>query len=379
VRSARASASSPAADDHTGREPPGRRDEDCPGRSALQLGEQRRAGDRLAPQAHDVRVDLLDARRQRGQLRALRLRARQQAGSASRAQRRRRAFASRPASAPAQTDQQPQPASASAAASVASMRARAALPRSSRASSRSTLDDAPPATRALTASSSFATSASALGGRVHARQRQLRADVGGAHPRPRLGARHRDAQLRRLQRVAHHRAPRRALPADLDGLFGVHEVLQAPLVDHAGRRPLAPRTDAAADDRVARHHHRRADVARGHHVALGARRRTSGLVSSASRSASPASGRAVTARRRRRRGRRRRAERREPPTRQGTGISGTGTEHLIFLRMIDGTNAVSVVPRWTGHTNDALRGLVERATRPGRSEHVRGRHPRRGK
>ena len=212
----------------------------CPGRSRCSIHEQRRAGDR--PRAAGGRCRRRSLRRPTPAppaRRAAPARAPMQRGQRRvRARRRRGPWRARPASAPAASPSSNRSrASASAAASVASTRARAALPRSSRASSRSTLDDAPPATRARTASSSFVTSASRCVAASDARQRQLRPDVRGANARPRLGARDLLAQLRGVQRPADHLAPRRPLAADLDRLLGVHEVLQ-PL--QRPRWPAAP-------------------------------------------------------------------------------------------------------------------------------------------
>ena len=72
--------------------------------------------------------------------------------------------------------------------------------------------------------------------RLHPRPRQLRPDVGGAHPRHGLGARHLLAQLGGAERAAHDRAARRALAADLDRLLGVQQKLE-PVARRIAPRP----------------------------------------------------------------------------------------------------------------------------------------------
>ena len=245
----------------------------CPGRSRCRSDEQRRAGDRLAPQARDVGVDLVDARRQRRQLGALRLRRARAAPAAPR-----RAAPARPPSRPA-------PASAPAAARPAAAGAparrpppasrrpgpapRCRVPAGPARGRRSTTR--PPATRALTASSSFATSASRC---VAASTRASASCVPtyAARTRARVSARAtatRSSAVRSARLTTSRRADR--WPPISTVCSACAKYWSAVLGDHAGRRPFPARPRPAADHRIGREPHARADVARRDDVALGAR------------------------------------------------------------------------------------------------------------
>ena len=101
--------------------------------------------------------------------------------------------------------------------------------------------------------------------RLHPRPRQLRPDVGGAHPGDRLGAGHLLAQLGGVQRAADHRPSRRALATDLDRLLGVQQILDPVPVG------IAPRSCRSRHHRVAGEQQRGADLAGRDRLPLGAR------------------------------------------------------------------------------------------------------------
>ena len=196
--------------------------------------------------------------------------------------------------------------------------------------------------------------------RIDARQRQLRPDVRGAHAGPRLRPRDRHAQLRGAQRPADHLAPRRPLPANLDGLLGVREVLDpfsVTTLDGGPSGAAPPRRRSPGWTGTTRC----APTSRAATTSRSARaRRTSGLVCSARRSASSrvrcrpdtaagGSARAVDG-----------ANAATPPAPQKQDHQGTETTGHFDLTSDSGQerHADMGQPDGPATTNHALRGLL---------------------
>ena len=239
---------------------------DLPRQIALEVDEQRGAGDRLAPEAHDVGVDLLLARADDGQLGPMALGPRDQRLQIGRARGwRDDRRVERDGPRRRQADQQAQPGQR------VGRRQRRVGPRPPRdpalEAGQLQIDvrGGPALHPVLDRVEQLGDQRLARPFRLHPRPRQLRPDVGGAHPRHGLGARHLLAQLGGAQRAADDRPARRALAADLDRLLGVQQILD-PVA-----RGIAPRPGRARHHRVAGEQQRRADLARRDRLPLGAR------------------------------------------------------------------------------------------------------------